>query len=574
MMAGAISAPAIPSENAGSATITIASGKVTANLANFPLYVDLADMPAGFWTDTRDGRDLRAFVGAAECPIDLVWIDVGTQKGALFVKVPTIFTAAVTTIELRWNGASTSYPVTAPYGRNAVWSDYETVLLLGETGGDDRTGKSMATINGDPDLFELTATSSVDVNSHQGVCWDGTHFYTVDTNTIRKWSAAWAVVATNADPLAAAAIGGSPTVNHCGDPDVRDGRLYIPIDCYPAVGGLYNSHIAVFNAADLSFIESFSIAVTGIEAASIAYCDRDKCLYIVDYVSDNDLVYRFDPLTGTPRGTLKLDCAIPAKQGITWWHDYFWISQDTNDETVRVSYSGECSKGNLADGSGGIGFGSLSTEYEGIGAKGDSIVQLIDSGADERIQTWRPYRLAKSAQGGMRNLGTSSNVKANGRASLTTYTLAVSMIVDTGGANRCAVSYLNPAALASANQRQVIAHRHTGVTVSIWDASNSWLDASPAVSSVGTVRRVHAVYDGTTSRRLFVDGTQRNSQLGIVALPASRTELRLTVEDDDVLEPFNGRIGFVYLRGSALTAAWIAGEYANLNSPNTFYAIA
>ena len=36
---------------------------------------------------------------------------------------------------------------------------------------------------------------------------------------------------------------------------------------------------------------------------------------------------------------------------------------------------------------------------------------------------------------------------------------------------------------------------------------------------------------------------------------------------------FGGKLGFVYLRASELSADWIAAEYSNLSAPGSFYIV-
>jgi hypothetical protein len=559
------------------ATLTVASGEVGSNLSDYPLYVDLADMNGGFWANTNEGKDMRAYVGGSQVPVDVVWCSVAERKGAAFIKVPTLASAADTVITLVGDGFSDRLANNNANGRNAVWTDYESVFLLGETAGDDRTGKAMASTVGDPDYFELIETSSTDLNSHNGIAWDGTHYYTTDNNAIYKWNSSWTLVDSNTDPIGDTGIVSSPTVNHCGDPDIHNGLLYIPLECYPASGGLYNAHIAVFDTATLSFVTSFDISAQAHEASGIAYCPRDGLLYITDYDADSDTLFKYNPSTGAYVGDLTMDHSIPQAQGIVWWRDHFWISQDANDETIRVSYSGEVSTGNLASGAGGIGFGTGTAGfYEGITARDNGLVQLIDPGATERAEVWRPLRLAKAAQGGITSPGgvTNSSAQANGRASYQTYTLGCTLNLSAKTQNHVAVSYIDESAASGTNRRQVIGYRHSATTLALWDVNNSWLQCSPIVNpTVGTSYRVHARYQGSTSRQIFVDGTQRNTAGPITAVPADLDKIIIGLEDDDLLETFTGSVGFVYLRPSVLSADWIAAEYSNLNAPSSFYSI-
>lgn len=108
----------------------------------------------------------------------------------------------------------------------------------------------------------------------------------------------------------------------------------------------------------------------------------------------------------------------------------------------------------------------------------------------------------------------------------------------------------------------------------MWDANNSWLFPTVSVDpTIGTSYRCHAVYNGTTDRKFYVDGTLRGTHTTISNPPAGRNSLWLGQEDSDDNEHFTGTVGFAYLRPSVLSADWIAAEYSNLNNPSAFYSI-
>lgn len=122
-------------------TLTIAAGKVSADLIDFPLAVDLSIMPDNFWTSTNAGADLRFFDGATELPSDLVYCDPVNKTGMIFVKVPLISAAAGASITWSTDGVSARPAHTDPNGRNAVWSDYAFCAIPAEDFA-DRTGNN------------------------------------------------------------------------------------------------------------------------------------------------------------------------------------------------------------------------------------------------------------------------------------------------------------------------------------------------------------------------------------------------------------------------------------------------
>jgi hypothetical protein len=117
-------------------TITIASGNVSSDLTNFPVRVNLADMPSGFWSAVKsDGGDIRAYAadGTTQLPFDLTVFDKTGNTGELFVKM-NVATASNTVFKIKYGDSSLNLlPATDTYGRNAVWADYDVVIINGLT---------------------------------------------------------------------------------------------------------------------------------------------------------------------------------------------------------------------------------------------------------------------------------------------------------------------------------------------------------------------------------------------------------------------------------------------------------
>ena len=163
------------------AKLTINSSEVDSTIANFPVYVNLADMPAGFWDNVKsDGGDIRVTQsdGTTECPVEIVAIDTGAETGELHFKANSLSSSADTDFYIYYGNASASLPaVTATYGRNAVWSDYLAVFHLQETANNDAGGYIDSTGNG----YDGTGASmSINSNGYlagKGAETDGTSDY-------------------------------------------------------------------------------------------------------------------------------------------------------------------------------------------------------------------------------------------------------------------------------------------------------------------------------------------------------------------------------------------------------------
>jgi hypothetical protein len=122
-------------------TLTIPSGKVASNLSNFPVMVNLADMPAPFWASVAsDGGNVRVKQSGSVIPFDLIRINSGAHTGLLVFKAPSLLSASSNVFTIDLSGGAL-LPSTDTNGRNAVWSDYDIVVGFDGTT-TDRTGAS------------------------------------------------------------------------------------------------------------------------------------------------------------------------------------------------------------------------------------------------------------------------------------------------------------------------------------------------------------------------------------------------------------------------------------------------
>ena len=126
--------------------ITVNNEYVDADLTDFPMYVDLADLPAGFHTyvNQTDGRDIRVTEadGFTEVPREVVFYDATTNTGELHFKGDILNSTDVDFYIYYGNSAASDYGVTDTYGRNNVWTnDFGGVWHMGESTLVDSTGQ-------------------------------------------------------------------------------------------------------------------------------------------------------------------------------------------------------------------------------------------------------------------------------------------------------------------------------------------------------------------------------------------------------------------------------------------------
>jgi len=118
--------------------VTVLASKVDADLTDYPVYVDLSNLPAGFHTNVNqtDARDIRVTTsdGVTEVPREVVFYDSATDTGELHFKGNILNASNVDFYIYYGNAGATEPAVNATYGRNNVWTNgFKGVYHLGET---------------------------------------------------------------------------------------------------------------------------------------------------------------------------------------------------------------------------------------------------------------------------------------------------------------------------------------------------------------------------------------------------------------------------------------------------------
>ena len=122
--------------------VTINAGQVSSTLEHFPVYVDLADMPAGFFSAVAsDGADIRVTSsdGTTELPYELVSISTAGSSGQLHFRAPVITDDGDSHFYIYYDNPSASaYSATSTYGSQNVWTNgYVAVWHLEEDASGD-----------------------------------------------------------------------------------------------------------------------------------------------------------------------------------------------------------------------------------------------------------------------------------------------------------------------------------------------------------------------------------------------------------------------------------------------------
>ncbi|OGO45761.1 MAG: hypothetical protein A2Z05_05795 [Chloroflexi bacterium RBG_16_60_22] len=176
--------------------VTIDYTKVGADLTDFPVYINLANLGASFFSHVNNGGgDIRITKsdGTTELAREVVSCNTGTSTGELHFKADTLSSSANTVFYIYYGNAGASdYAVTDTYGRNAVWSNgYVGVWHLSETSGSaaDSVGTHTGTFNGNlPSAATGIMGSGQNLNGTTGyIQTDSGELQTADSFTISAW---------------------------------------------------------------------------------------------------------------------------------------------------------------------------------------------------------------------------------------------------------------------------------------------------------------------------------------------------------------------------------------------------
>lgn len=561
--------------------ITIPQESVAETLTGFPVFIDLSTLPAGFWSGLAyaDGRDIRVTdTEDADLPFDLVLCDSVNQIGALFVKL-TLTTADDTVVRIHFGDSENDFvAVDADNGRNAVWSAYHRVLFFSpqdsiRTGGglfQDHCGSGETiTWAGTLGYLEPVLLNATELGVHQGVAFDGTYYYLIGTNLIKKYDTSFNLITSNTDPCGDIGNG----VDHIGDGVVVDGILYVPTETYSSCASFSNQRIAKFNASDLSFISSTSISAQGHEAASICYIPEDEELIVATYCDYKLYRYAISDLSYQGMITLSSSTQLDI-QGITYFNGHFYANRC--DEATGVSRTTRYLKdGTVTDPvCPAPNYGAVGQVWQGIDHTDTELIALYSTGAD----AGKLYRLIPVDMVGGTGLyapGWSLNSKGYMNIPVSRYTvwtIGCSVKMRENTQNSAIWGY---AVIGSDNTKTTncLPNRESTNQMGLWNTTDSWLFGATVPDT--TQRRLHAQQNGTTNRKFFTNGTVV-TDTGCSAFPPSGGAsycLNMAASLNDGTDYLMGRMAFIYLINALLSQNWIDAEVTNINTPTSFYEV-
>lgn len=165
--------------------ITVDSTLVPGDLTDFPVYVNLANLPAGFFSNVKsDGGDIRVTKadGTTEVPREVVTISTGGSTGELHFKASGTLSSSVDTdFYIYYGNSGASEPATSDtYGAENVWnSSFQGVWHLQEdpSGTAPQMIESTSNARSGTSVGSMTTADSVSVKIQNGLDFDGTNDY-------------------------------------------------------------------------------------------------------------------------------------------------------------------------------------------------------------------------------------------------------------------------------------------------------------------------------------------------------------------------------------------------------------
>lgn len=116
--------------------IEIPATSVTSAHTNFPAYLDLSTMPAGFWEHVKsDGSDIRFTEDdeVTEIPFEVVSIDTGGETGEVWFLTQISDSSTDAYYIYYGNPSASAYANSDPFGSGGVWTDYNAVFHMAPT---------------------------------------------------------------------------------------------------------------------------------------------------------------------------------------------------------------------------------------------------------------------------------------------------------------------------------------------------------------------------------------------------------------------------------------------------------
>ena len=541
--------------------VTVPSGTVGSNLTDFPIMVDLSDMPSSFWTGVDDdGGNIRAYEsdGTTLIPVDVTFIDVEYKQGRLFAKTDITALADSSIVISKLAAATPALAVGDANGRNAVWSDYEFAYVFPEQV--NRTGAAYTeTWENEPmSRWNKIGFRTLPSNPHQGVATDGTNFWAVDTNELYRMDMAFTLLNFDTDVAASLLAGPGLSIDHLGDPVVVGNRLFTTATNPRSGSANYHRYLVEFNATTLAYVThteigddtgntnhlfGATVCYDGTNLILFAYRDGSKFRkYNLSGVFQSEVVLSVDLSDGTQGSTVLPNGNILVSQ------DNEATGTVKDDTITEIEPDGTVLGVVYQDPHGDINEGLAYDDVTGnlflLLGDGD----LVTLNRTNGLEDWAYHHLSATSE---INVPATSDI----------WTSAAS------------ISWLSSGvdiqdSFFGWDAEGAFLYDDGPDEMGTWNATDSWLRDTSFVALEGVPFRAAMGYDSTSGRFITIDGSTTTDIASTKSLPPSGTGLFKL--GGDLIQT---QMQFLWLRHEFMSADWMEADAENMNNPDTFYAI-
>lgn len=539
-------------------TVTVPSGTVSADLSGFPLMIDLSDMPFGFWDSVRsDGGNIRAYAsdGTTMIPHDITYVNSDRELGRMFVKTD-LLTASDNEVVIKLLDSSTTKLASSDTnGRDAVWSDFEVVWVFPET--DNRTGnsytQSMASLLAHSE-YVATEFKALTGAPHNGISTDGTYFISTDDIVLRRHNptSPYAVVQTVTDiNTALFAETGLNNFDHMGDPVCVGSSTFFTVTTSDAT---YRRFLVEYQTSDLTLLNAWEM--TGSQrvfGATVCYDGTNLLLF--SYEDDTKFIKY------TTGGSYVSDVSITGRPGLMQDYQGSTVLPSGNilvscdpDTVYEITPAGAYVGLVYTDPYAGI--------MEGLDYYGGNLRLLKGNGnmVTLRDDVYQDFRKLHSGDTAYADLPTFS-----------TFSMGCTLYWTTTNSQQGFVGAYN---IATTNGAR-IAYDEGPDRIDTFATTDSWIvppanDNPPEFST----RRLALKHNGTTERKLHIDGALVDTDATITANPGGSGDARFVLNGSRVaFEAGSGYYQTVWLRMDYVSDAWMLADGDNNLNPSSFYTI-
>lgn len=545
-----------PPPAAGFYEIKVPAAKVTSDLTDFPLMVSLASLPPSFWANVRsDGGNVRVYGpdGTTMIPHDLTYINKERSLGRIYCK-KTLLTAVDNKVIIGLlDSSTTKLAVTDTNGRNAVWSDYEVVWVFPEVA--NRSGKTHTQVTTNLLTHSEWIRTDYDALSgspHNGISTDGTHFISCDDIVLRRMNMSYALQQTVTDiNTALSAMTGLSNFDHMGDPVCVGASTFFTVTTNDAT---YRRFLVEYRTSDLTLLNAWEM--TGAQRTFGATVCYDGT-HLLIFSFENDVKFIKYTTTGTYVGEVSIT-GRPAEmdnyQGSTVLPNGNILVSGGNNGIYEITAAGAYVRKAYTDPHASI--------MEGLEYRSGTLWLLKGNGV--------LITLRDDVHQDFRKLHGGDYIYAD-LPTFDTFTMGTTIYWTTTNSQQGFISAYN---LTTSNGVRV-AYDEGPDRLDAFATTDSWI-VPPVNDNPGaySTRRLGLKHNGTTERKLHINGAVSDTDAGIAANPGGTGNARFLLNASRPgFEAGECYFQTSWLRLSYLSDAWMAADGENHLTPETFYTV-